>query len=312
MAYHSLNTRVAKRCGVNAALIFHYLHFWIEKNQVNEKHFHDGRYWTYCSMEGFCRILDYLSPKQIRTAIEKLEREGYIVKGSYNKSGYDRTTWYAITEAGYALLGDTSTANGGAAEGNSICPDGQMEAPEWANGSAAEGNSIEETVIITNTTTDIIPPNPPAGGTEGASPDEPVPADGAEHSRAESVPADETGKTPDADFDRFWKAYPRKEGKGAARKAFGKARKKVTLEAMLSAVELQKQSPQWNRENGRYIPMPSTWLNQERWGDDPNAECLNDAGCPRPEQPPGEMRRKTYRELIQERNARKEPEYDGH
>ena len=307
MAYHMLNTRVAKQCGVNAALIFHYLHFWIEKNRANGKHFHDGRYWTYCSMDGFRRILDYLSPKQIRTAIEKLEREGHIVKGSYNKSSYDRTTWYAITEAGYGLLRDTETANPVAVSENSICPDGQMETPESANQSAAEGNSIEEPVIITDIATDIIPPNPPAGGTEGVYPAESVPAGGAEDSGVESVPADETRKTPDAAFDRFWSIYPRKEGKGAARKAFGKARKKVALEAMLSAVELQKQSPQWNRDDGRYIPMPATWLNQERWGDSPN-----DAGCPRPEQPPGGKRKKTYRELIQERNARKGSEYDGH
>ena len=170
MAYHMLNTRVAKQCGVNAALIFHYLHFWIEKNRANGKHFHDGRYWTYCSMDGFCRILDYLSPKQIRTAIEKLEREGYIVKGSYNKSSYDRTTWYAITEAGYALLCEVETENPSAFEGNSTCPDGQMEPPEWANQNAAEGNSIEETVIITDKVTDSIPPNPPEGGTGEAAP----------------------------------------------------------------------------------------------------------------------------------------------
>ena len=267
MAYHSLNTRVAKQCGVNAALIFHYLYFWIDKNRVNEKHYHDGRYWTYCSMDGFCRILDYLSPKQIRTAIEKLEREGYIVKGSYNKSSYDRTTWYAITEAGYALLRDTETANPVAFEENSICPDGQMEAPETANQSAAEGNSIEEPVIIPVITTDIIPPNPPAGGTEGVCPAEPVPTGGAEEARAESVPADKTGKAPDAEFERFWEAYPRQQAKGAARKAFAKARKKVSLDVMLAAIERQKASWNWTREGGQYIPQPASWLNGERWND---------------------------------------------
>lgn len=196
MAYHSLNTRVAKQCGVNAALIFHYLHFWIDKNRANEKHFHDGRYWTYCSMDGFCRILDYLSPKQIRTAIERLEQEGYIVKGSYNKSSYDRTTWYAITEAGYALLRDTETANPVAFEENSICPDGQMEAPETANQSAAEGNSIEEPVIITDTTTDIIPPNPPKGGT-GDAPGESAPVPDKPTRKRERNPSRSPDLTPD-------------------------------------------------------------------------------------------------------------------
>ena len=344
--FHSFSTLVAKQCGVNAAIVLRHLDFWIEKNRANKENFRDGRYWTYSSMNGFCDILDYLSPKQIRTAIEKLEQEGYIIRGNYNSSGYDRKTWYAIIEAGYAAFGvggesnpvaasdespspdeqgettdegaeesvpvcpDGSSAAAEkstpfAAEGKSICPDGQMELPPRANGFAAEGKSIRGEDIAT----DNIPPNPPAGGTEGASPAEPVAGGDAGNSRSESVPADETGKAPDADFDRFWAAYPRKEGKGAARKAFGKARRKAALEAMLSAVELQKRSPQWSRDDGRYIPMPATWLNQERWGDSPNAGRPNDAGCPRPEQPPGGTRKKTYRELIQERNARKEPEY---
>lgn len=66
-------------------------------------------------------------------------------------------------------------------------------------------------------------------------------------------------------FDAFWAAYPRKEGKGAARKAFAKVN--VPLDVLLSAVEKHSRSEQWQKENGRFIPNPSTWLNQERWDD---------------------------------------------
>ena len=83
----------------------------------------------------------------------------------------------------------------------------------------------------------------------------------------------------ETDFNRFWAEYPRKQGKGAARKVFDKARKKVTLETMLAAVERQRRSEQWNRDGGQYIPMPATWLNQERWSDE---ETFNP--------PPSEMR----------------------
>ena len=37
---------------------------------------------------------------------------------------------------------------------------------------------------------------------------------------------------------------------------------------IVKAVEVQKQSEQWTRENGRFIPNPSTWLNQGRWDDE--------------------------------------------
>ncbi len=67
-------------------------------------------------------------------------------------------------------------------------------------------------------------------------------------------------------FDVFWKAYPKKVGKAAAKKAFRKV--KVPLESLLSAIERQKCGSQWSRDNGQYIPNPATWLNQERWEDE--------------------------------------------
>lgn len=71
---------------------------------------------------------------------------------------------------------------------------------------------------------------------------------------------------PPKGFDLFWSAYPRKVGKEAARKAF--SRVKAPVETLLSAIERQKCGEQWTRESGRYIPNPSTWLNQGRWEDE--------------------------------------------
>lgn len=70
------------------------------------------------------------------------------------------------------------------------------------------------------------------------------------------------------DFEAFWKAYPRKQGKGNARTAFKKAKAKgVPLEKMIQAIEQQKCSKQWKTDGGQFIPLPATWLNQERWDD---------------------------------------------
>jgi hypothetical protein len=41
---------------------------------------------------------------------------------------------------------------------------------------------------------------------------------------------------------------------------------------MLSAVEAQKQTDQWTKDGGQYIPHPSTWLNQGRWEDETEIE----------------------------------------
>lgn len=64
---------------------------------------------------------------------------------------------------------------------------------------------------------------------------------------------------------QFWPLYPNKVGRGAALRAFATARRKVELGAMLEGL-------------GRYIASkpgdrpwcnPATWLNQERWADQP-------------------------------------------
>jgi hypothetical protein len=56
-------------------------------------------------------------------------------------------------------------------------------------------------------------------------------------------------------------------GKQAARKAFGRV--EVPLDRLLEALERQRGDPQWQKENGRFIPHPVTWLNQGRWEDEP-------------------------------------------
>lgn len=71
-----------------------------------------------------------------------------------------------------------------------------------------------------------------------------------------------------SDFDAFWSIYPRKVGKGAAKKSFERAILKTDLKTILDAVEAQRQSPQWQRDGGQFIPHPATWLNQERWDDE--------------------------------------------
>lgn len=70
-------------------------------------------------------------------------------------------------------------------------------------------------------------------------------------------------------FNRFWEVYPKKVGKGAARKSWDKCRPSEELTArMIAAVRQQAQSDQWRRDGGQYIPNPATWLNQERWEDE--------------------------------------------
>lgn len=93
---HYFETEDAEKYGVNAAIILANLRFWISKNQANKRHFYDGHTWTYNSVKAFTELFPYLSPKQIRTAIQRLVDAGEIGEGNYNKSSYDRTKWYCL------------------------------------------------------------------------------------------------------------------------------------------------------------------------------------------------------------------------
>lgn len=70
-------------------------------------------------------------------------------------------------------------------------------------------------------------------------------------------------------FDKFWQAYPKKVSKKQAQKSWKKINPSLELfEKMLKALEMVKQTEQWKKDNGKYVPYPATWLNQERWTDE--------------------------------------------
>ncbi len=69
-------------------------------------------------------------------------------------------------------------------------------------------------------------------------------------------------------FELFWKAYPKKVNKASAMKTWNKLEPDDDLvRLILSALEQFKQTEQWQKEDGQYIPYPSTWLNNKRWED---------------------------------------------
>lgn len=78
----------------------------------------------------------------------------------------------------------------------------------------------------------------------------------------------------EADFERWWAAYPRKVGKGAARKAYLIARKKTAEAVLIDAL-----CRDWP-DDEKFIPHPATWLNGERWLDGAGAALPLTPGGP--------------------------------
>lgn len=68
-------------------------------------------------------------------------------------------------------------------------------------------------------------------------------------------------------FEDFWQAYPRRQNKKVALAAWKRISPAEHPE-ILRGIENWKRSDQWMRDGGQYIPLPSTFLQGERWTDE--------------------------------------------
>ena len=72
-----------------------------------------------------------------------------------------------------------------------------------------------------------------------------------------------------ASFESFWSAYPKKQNKQSALKEWDKLKPDLSLaERIIAAVERAKRSADWMKEDGRFIPLPTNYLNGKRWEDE--------------------------------------------
>ncbi len=117
---HSFDIILAAKYGILEAVIIKHFQFWLAKNKANGTHCHDGKYWTYNSIDAFQKLFPYVSCKTIRNAIGKLVKEGVLITGNYNQDPHNHTKWYTFSERF-------------AREVSSICPKGQIDMPERAN-----------------------------------------------------------------------------------------------------------------------------------------------------------------------------------
>lgn len=101
---HMFCVKAAEEVGISAAVILEHLSFYCEKNRSNGVHEHDGLYWTHISIPALVDIHPYLSATSVKTAVKKLKDGGYIRVEKLSGFGYDRTNWYAVTEAGELLV----------------------------------------------------------------------------------------------------------------------------------------------------------------------------------------------------------------
>lgn len=70
-------------------------------------------------------------------------------------------------------------------------------------------------------------------------------------------------------FAIFWEHWPKKVDKSAASKVFAKLNPDdELLGRIIAAVDAWKQSADWTKDEGQFIPGPAKWLRNKRWTDE--------------------------------------------
>jgi len=97
------NTAIAAEYGIDVAVVFEHLVYWININKDGERNKHDGDYWTYGSVEMYAKMTGYMSAAKMRKTLDKMRAYGLVKVGNYNDTAYDRTLWYALGEVGHSI-----------------------------------------------------------------------------------------------------------------------------------------------------------------------------------------------------------------
>lgn len=95
---HSYNVSVAADVGINAAVVFYNICFWVEENHANKRNFINGKYWTYNTVKALHTIFPEMTGKQIEYALKKLKDGGYIESAILSEDTRDRTNWYTVCD----------------------------------------------------------------------------------------------------------------------------------------------------------------------------------------------------------------------
>lgn len=81
---------------IELAILVHHFQYWISKNKRLGKNDKEKRTWSYQTLEQIAAVFPFWSVQQVERYIKKLVELKILIKGNFNKSPFDRTSWYAF------------------------------------------------------------------------------------------------------------------------------------------------------------------------------------------------------------------------
>lgn len=116
--HHSFDIDLAAEYGLEEAILIHHFQHWIQINKRLKRNSHEGKTWTYQTLNQIAAYFPYWSVDQIVTLLERLthgksrfqkekQYEPVLLKGNFNKDKTDHTLWYAfVNEEKFIILGN--------------------------------------------------------------------------------------------------------------------------------------------------------------------------------------------------------------
>ena len=91
-----VDKELARILGLNEALILQQVHYWLGINEKSKRNFHEGKYWTYNTIDEWQEEFPFWSTSTVKRVFKKLRDMNLIIVDNFNLYQMDRTLWYAI------------------------------------------------------------------------------------------------------------------------------------------------------------------------------------------------------------------------
>lgn len=91
-----LDKKLAVVLGLNEALVLQQMDYWLGINKKKNRNFHEGRYWTYNTINNWQEEFPFWSKSTIKRIFKKLRKMNLLETENFNVYQMDRTLWYTI------------------------------------------------------------------------------------------------------------------------------------------------------------------------------------------------------------------------
>ncbi len=89
---------IAMECGINAAIIYNHIIFWLKVNKDKPESQHEGKVWMYSTQEKMAEFFQFFDEREVKYCIKKLVDVGLLEKKNFNKNPFDHTNWYSLPD----------------------------------------------------------------------------------------------------------------------------------------------------------------------------------------------------------------------